>query len=498
MLAYQALALLPFFIMFYLLLRTSMKTYKVMMIVYGITLVMLATIWEMLFDYALFSTLRGFLVGVEIFLIIFSVLILFNILKDTGKLKIIQDFLKSFSDDIQIQIILVGFFLVLFFESIAGFGTPAAVCAPLLVYFGVRPLTAVVICLISDTFAVAFGAFGTPILKGIGSSTDAQTLVQIGVETGFILGLVSILVPTVLLLVYSKLENKKISIQKYLPFTITSGLIYGSLLIVTSRTLSLEMPAVVASLISLIVIGTLLKFGVFTKKIHKKAIEEKELFLSLLPYLLIIALFFFKTIISIPSFEFRFNEVISYTLSLTTPGIIIGVIALIFLRLYANSKEATIIVKDSFNQGKAPLYTLLFTLAFVQLLIYSDSNTSKLDSIPYLIASLFSNSGALYILFAPLIGAFGSFMAGSVTVSNIIFTPLQQSAAQLNSLSASLVLTLQTLGGAAGNMVALHNIIAALAVVNVKGGVKQVLRVLIWGVVGLCVCFSIIGYLFFM
>ena len=355
-------------------------------------------------------------------------------------------------------------------------------------------MTAVIICLISDTFAVSFGAFGTPILKGIGAGAAVNSLPIITSYSGIYISILSIFVPTLLLFIYHKLEKIDEPIRKYLPFTIFSGGLYAFLLLFSVNFLPLEMPAVFSSFISILIVTFLLKKGVFMKKSIKENFNGyKEVISASAPYFLIIILFFIKNIYTFPSFNIQINKEINYLLSLGSPGIIIFIVSLMFSFIFLNSKHRNNVFKFSFDQSKNALLTLIFTLSFVQILIFSSLNENSYSSIPHLIGSLFQNTGIFYIFFAPVIGTLGAFISGSVTVSNLIFTPLQQSAAAYNLLYEPVVLSLQNLGASAGNMIAIHNVIAAMAVVNLHTDIKLILKKLIPYVLLVCFLGSIIS-----
>ncbi|NCC70911.1 L-lactate permease, partial [bacterium] len=156
------------------------------------------------------------------------------------------------------------------------------------------------------------------------------------------------------------------------------------------------------------------------------------------------------------------------------------------------------IVLISFNKSKLVLLTLIFTLAFVQLIIYSNLNTSNLNGIPQIIALQFSNLGFFYLFVSPFIGAFGSYIAGSATVSNLIFSSLQESVAINNSLSSSLVLALQLAGASAGNMIAIHNIIAVLALVSLNGMESKIMKINLLIVFIYCFVLGLLAYLMYL
>ena len=87
--------------------------------------------------------------------------------------------------------------------------------------------------------------------------------------------------------------------------------------------------------------------------------------------------------------------------------------------------------------------------------------------------------GQTYPLFAPSIGAIGAFLAGSNTVSNLMLSQFQFETANLLGLSGALMVAAQSVGAAAGNMIAIHNIVAASATVGLFGKEGDILRITI-------------------
>jgi lactate permease len=102
--------------------------------------------------------------------------------------------------------------------------------------------------------------------------------------------------------------------------------------------------------------------------------------------------------------------------------------------------------------------------------INSGFNTSGLASMPVTLADGVANlAGASYPFFAPIIGAMGSFIAGSATVSNMMFSLFQFGVADKIGVSAAVVVALQGIGAAAGNMICVSNVVAASATVGLSG-----------------------------
>jgi lactate permease len=110
-------------------------------------------------------------------------------------------------------------------------------------------------------------------------------------------------------------------------------------------------------------------------------------------------------------------------------------------------------------------------------MIQSGVNASELTSMPIAMATWVAASvGEVYPFFAPTVGAFGAFLAGSNTVSNLMLSQYQYSVAQAIGVSGATMVAAQSVGAAAGNMIAIHNVVAASATVGVMGREGLTLR----------------------
>ncbi len=125
-------------------------------------------------------------------------------------------------------------------------------------------------------------------------------------------------------------------------------------------------------------------------------------------------------------------------------------------------------------------FVLVFTIPMVRILINSGVNGADLVSMPVAMASFVAETfGSVYPLFAPTVGALGAFIAGSNTVSNMMLSQFQFEVANALTVSGAVMVALQAIGAAAGNMVAIHNVVAASATVGLLGQEGRTLRMTI-------------------
>ena len=131
--------------------------------------------WEMSFNRIL-STFQGLIITIGILWIIFGAIMLLNTLKYSGAIKEIRENFANISSDRRIQVILIAWLFGCFIEGASGFGTPAAVVAPLMVAVGFPPLAAVVFGMMIQSTPVSFGAVGTPLLVGVQEGLDRSKI----------------------------------------------------------------------------------------------------------------------------------------------------------------------------------------------------------------------------------------------------------------------------------------------------------------------------------
>lgn len=487
-------AVIPFLVFIFLLFSrkvTLLTSSFVTLILYTLLALFF---WKIFPNFIYISYAKGFLIAIDIFIIIFGAIFFLEILKDLKIISNISYYLGNISKDYRVQVIIIAWFLEAFIEGTAGFGTPAAIAVPILIGLGLTPMRALIIGLIGNSAPGVFGAAGTPIKIGFaGLNTSLVPL------TAATLNLVGVIIPVFMLFAVTRgRENKRKEFLGALPFAIWSGFLFvASSYIFVS--LGQEFPSILGSITGLILSIISIKIGFLVPKEQISLNDKQEqegptisLFKSFLPYIILVSLLILGKIILSKSgifLSFGFN----HTFSLFNPGFIFlisGLITMYIWRekihlLFASLKKG---VKGAFP----PFLVVFFMLAMVQIMINTGNNYTGLSSAINLITKSFETN--LLPLFAPFIGAFGSFMTGSVTVSNIMFGHLFNNAAINLSMSQTLILSLGVVGAAAGNMIALADILTAEAVTGIKNGEVKVLR----GVIIPCLIFlTIIGILGF-
>jgi lactate permease len=423
-------------------------------------------IWKMPIDRTFSSSLKGSLVALDIALIILGALLLLEFVKQTKLINSLEYYLAKISPDMRIQAIIIVWFFGAFIEGAAGFGTPAAVVAPLLVALGFSPISAVVSALIANSTAVAFGAVGTPIRIGLsGLDITGVTVTTAGINLS--LGLIVPLMIVTSIILANKGSKK--DIIEIAPFAILSGAVFTIPYFLLSF-IGPEFPSLLGSIIGLVIITFIIKKGILVPKelwtLKKKQLKKPQhsIFDTILPYLILTSILIASKIITLQT-TIKLNEGISHNILYLGPAsaFILTLLLCRFVLGYNSFSFRRGLSQILPKIGKAFIIILL-TTSFVQIMIHSGTNTSGMASMVHTLAQVLETRALGFI--APFIGAFGAFIAGSATVSNIMFGALQNTAASNIGFSSTAILSLQTVGAGAGNMIALNNIIAAQTTVG--------------------------------
>jgi L-lactate permease len=159
------------------------------------------------------------------------------------------------------------------------------------------------------------------------------------------------------------------------------------------------------------------------------------------------------------------------------PGAIFVFVHLLTIPLHGmNTTEIKDAWMESAEKVMPAVIALVFAVATVQIMIQS-GQSANIDSMLVVLSEATANAaGSIYPFFAALVGAFGAFLAGSNTVSDILFGTFQYNIATDLGVSRTIVVGAQAVGGAIGNLVAVHNVVAALAVVGLVGEEGRVIR----------------------
>lgn len=503
---YALLASLPILLTIVLMTAFNVPAKKALPLAWLIGTITAVIFWKSSIITVLATTLYGFLNSLDVLFIVFGAIIIMNTLKKSGGMFTINKAFTSISKDSRIQTIVIGFLFVSFLEGAAGFGTPAALAAPLLVSLGFPPIAAATITLFYDSLAVVTGAVGTPVIMSLtllDGLANAEALVN---WTIYVNAIVGIFVPFIGVAFLTKVFSKDKSFKpafEVLPFALFTGIVFAISYVMVHLLFSFEFSSLLGSLISLIIVVFAAKKNFLTpKKIWKinNELDENNNEIKLahdlvdrkispvkswLPYILISALLIItridaiglKSILQQGMFVIKFNSILgvdelNYVFKWAyLPGTIFIIISVVTNLLHKMDKVSVKSSwKNTFHQISGATIALFFGVALVQILRFSNINQSGLPSMLMTMAEALSKVGKeLYIIISPFIGSLGSFIAGSATVSNVLLTSLQFEVASSLGVQPEAIIAAQTIGASIGNMVCINNAVAVSATLGIMG-----------------------------
>lgn len=527
------LAFSPILLAAILLIGLRWPAKHAMPIVYLLTAGIGFYVWDMSINRILASTLQGLVITGGVLWIIFGAILLLNTLKHSGGITAIRAGFATVSPDRRIQAIIIAWLFGCFIEGASGFGTPAAIAAPLLVAIGFPALAAVMLGMLVQSTPVSFGAVGTPIIIGINSGLDTATLgAQLTAQgsswdvflqlitsnVAIIHAIVGTIMPLIMVLMLTRFFGKEKSWKagfEVLPFAIFAGLAFTLPYMATGILLGPEFPSLAGGLIGLAIVTSAARAGflvpktvwdfapakdwpsewIGTVEMKLEALTAKPMssLRAWLPYVLVGALLVVSRVFpevgtAMKSVVLVFPDMLGEAgikadfMPLYLPGgILVAVVLATFFLHRMKVRELTAALGESTKVLLGAGFVLLFTVPMVRILINSGVNAADLPSMPIVMARYVADSvGSIYPLLAPSVGALGAFIAGSNTVSNMMLSQFQYGVAHSLGISGALIVAVQAIGAAAGNMVAIHNVVAASATVGLLGREGVTLRKTVW------------------
>lgn len=515
--------------------------------------------WELDPLYVAALSLHGAVTAVSVLIIVFGAIVILYTQKYSGAMETIQWGMKQVTPDARIQAIIIGYMFTAFIEGAAGFGTPAALAAPLLISLGFPPLAAAVICLVFNSFPVTFGAVGTPVVLGL---RYVHPLVQEAIDSGAeSLGFASVdgfnmvvgqwatimHTPMIIILPIFMLgfmtrsfgpDRKWSHGLRAWKFCVFAAVSFLAPYLLFAWLVGPEFPSLIGGLVGLGLIVFGAKQGWFVPKdtwtfgaretwddewtgeIAGGTTEDVQpkmsQFMAWLPYVLIGAILVVTRIpelglkgmlseVKIPfdqilGFENVNNAISILYLPGTIPFVLVALLTILLHKMPGSAVRSA--WSESIAKMKNPTIALLFAVAIVSIFRLSATNPKDIPSMPLALAEVVAAGvGSAWPMVASFVGGLGSFITGSNTVSDLLFAEFQWGVATELGLSRQLMVAAQAVGGAMGNMICIHNIVAVCAVVGLSGREGVILRRTVWPflVYGLVVGIvaSLLSFVFF-
>jgi len=403
------------------------------------------------------SGLEALFTTATILWIIFPALAIYELQVRSGAFATIRRGLAALSDDSRIQALLVAWFFALFMEGAAGFGTPVALAAPLLVSLGFSPIKAVTLALIGHAVGVSFGAVGTPVLAQ-SALTDLNASGIAG-ETGLLHGILGM----ILVFFLVRLAGDGAPSARQWMWAVLAGACFLIPYAVLAIAVGPELPTLGGALLGGLCFAAFLRMRVQNSGSNSALAVAK----AGLPYGVILILILATRLTPGLKEQLRSIEVV-WSLS----GVFSGSLqplyhpgAMLMLGLVIGGLAQELTPADLACAAKAALRRLsLVAVALVAML-----GLSRIMLHAGMIQVLAEAAAGAWPLIAPTVGILGTFVTGSATASNILFTEFQAATASALALPLVTMTAAQGFGAAVGNIICPHNIIAGAATVGLSG-----------------------------
>ena len=532
------LALLPIAAVALLLVGLRWPASRAMPICYVVAVALALGVWQVPLVQVTAASLKGIIVAFELLYIIFGAILLLNTLRESGGLQAIRQSFCNISPDRRVQVIIVAWLFGSFIEGAAGFGTPAAVAVPLLVGLGFPALSAVIAGMMIQCTPVSFGAVGTPILVGVSTGLAGQGTIDefathagfengrallclIGLRVACLHALAGMFVPLFVVATMTRVFGRNKSFAEGLrvwPFALFAACAMIVPYLLVAWLLGPEFPSLLGGLIGLAIVIPAARAGFLVPRGDQvwdfppseqwpsdwlgstrlqpvaNSDPQPRLFVAWLPYLIVALLLVITRQKMLPgtgiypqtlckSFCIPFRNILGTDISqevtpLFLPGtvfIIAAACAAVLHRMRA--RQCAVAWHSSWRTVAAASVALVFTVPMVQVFINSVGGSAGYPQMPLALASGVKDLvGHAWPLLATFIGGLGAAVAGSNTVSNMMFALFQYDVGLKLEVDPVWIVALQAVGGAAGNTICVHNVVAASAVAGMIGREGVVIR----------------------
>ena len=523
---YALIAFIPIIVTVVLMVAFNWHAKRALPLAWILACVIAFAVWKMnVHDMAAY-TITGFLSAFETLVIIFGAILIMNTLKRSGAMSAINGMFKGVTKDARILTIIIGWVFGAFIEGAAGFGTPAALAAPLLISVGFPPLAAAIVALICNSTPVCYGAVGTPTNTAFATVKDAVAAGGADPDTwkmaltkwsAISMAVGAFFIVFVAVCVLVKLFGKNKSFKDALPcipFIIFTVAVFDIIYLLIATFIGPELVSLVAAVITLFVSIGAAKAGFLqpketwtfapeetwdrswlsTTEVPEPKVSDMPLLKAFTPYIIIIAILVATRVCQNVGMGWA-NSMKAFAVGtggsgvilglnwnwaiLWSPGVVFIIVALLTVAIQGmKGSEVSGAWKDTGKQVSGAAIALLFGVAMVNIFRYTNVSSDVMDGSMLLIMArgLAALAGHAYVIVAPLIGVLGAFMSGSNTVSNTLFSSLQFETATILAMPQVFIVALQNNGGAIGNMVCVNNVVSACATTGTIGNEGKIIR----------------------
>ena len=532
------LSLLPIVSVAIFLVMLRWPASRAMPIAYIVAAALALFVWQLPIPKILAASVNGLIIAGTLIYIIFGAILLLNTLQQSGAMNTIRQGFSDITPDRRIQVIIIAWLFGTFIEGSAGFGTPAAVAVPLMVGLGFPAMAAVVAGMIIQSTPVSFGAMGTPILVGVNTGLSADPgmiayatelgfsewedfLAFIGTKIAIIHAAAGTFIPLLVTAVMTRFFGANRSFAdgfKVWKFAIFAALSMTIPYLIVATFLGPEFPSMFGGMIGLAIVVTAAKNGFLmpndsdnwdfdakenweaewtgTMQADNSASADRApigLIRAWSPYLFVAGLLVLTRLRALnmeaflrsdhPLITWSWTEIFGSDISasfqpLWSPGTIFIIVSLITILVHGLKASEYKVALNSSLKTLIPASTaLIFTVPMVQVFINSSGGGAGYEQMPIALAEGVANlAGSAWPFFSTFIGGLGAFVAGSNTVSNMMFSLFQFGVGERILADPTWIVALQAVGGASGNIICVHNVVAASAVAGLIGKEGSVIR----------------------
>ncbi|MDR0483698.1 MAG: L-lactate permease [Alphaproteobacteria bacterium] len=483
-----------------------------------ISIILAIFVWQLKFIDIIQYAINGILEVSNIILIIFGAILLLNILIKSGAMDIINNSFNNISEDSRIHLLLIGLAFNTFLNGIAAFGTEVVLSSLVLISLGFPSFPAAIVSLAFNAPFITFGAVGIPTITAI---TLTQSLAQeagldvvqyanlVATYSAFLHSIAGMFLTVIILFLVIKIFAKEKSWKPFfeiIPFALLNSAIMYASYYFSAKYLGPDLPTVIAGIVGLISVIFTTKLKILLPKTvwkfpanakiwdldkniqHKKTVAptiQKNLgkLKVWLPYIIVSAILilsrikglwlqdFFKSRVLHIEHLFGLEKVNYDFLWLYSPGIMPFLfVSLIFIVVFhLSSKDIKSVFIDTWHQAKLAALAIVLSVMMVSIMLKSTNNPLGLQGMLVSIAGLISYlKGVGVIIITPFIGALGTFISGSNTTSNILFSITSFNTASIINIPPYILVALSSVGGGAGIMFAFKNLLIVASVIGLK------------------------------
>ncbi len=447
--------------------------------------------------------------------IILNVIFLYTLTSEKGYFAVLQESLTSVTHDSRLQLLLIAFSFGAFFEGAAGFGTPVAITAAILIGLGFKPLTASGLSLIANTAPVAFGGLGTPILALAG--VTGLDVLKLSAMVGRQLPFFSVIIPIWLVWAFAGFRR----MTEVLPALLVAGVCFAVPQFLVSNLHGPWLVDVIASIVSMVALIVFLLLWRPKQLMRLEGQPETQgarygraqIVKAWLPWLILSVVVFLWGIPDVKRFLDSFS---SFTVTVPVlqaisrmPPIVTQPAAesAVFVVNWLSATGTAIFIAAllaAFLMGYRPcevgrawwvtVKRVRFSLATVAAML-ALGYTTRYAGLDGTLGLAFARTGPLYPFFGTLLGWLGVALTGSDTSSDVMFGSLQRVTAEQIGISPVLMAAANSSGGVMGKMIDAQSIVVASTVTHWYGHEGEILRYVFFHSIALAVLVGILVFL---